>query len=1131
MKNMIKSMSVAAGCMFLIAGNAWAIRPQTQVYQWAKQNDTASLTAHTDILNSTNAQGNTALCQAILDDDVAAYNVLKNAGANTEPKCLAGIDPEKFQDFINRAARASRWTFMGLDKWGWGLIGAGLVVGGGTAAAMASGGGSGGGDGADTNAPLPPAGNNPDDNKNDNNQTNNNNPDDKPTVLNCVHGTQNGNACVCHTGYTGTLCDKLKDNFIEQGGNVYEKLNCVHGTQNANVCVCDTGYTGKLCDTPDSGTGYPKLNCVNGVQQDDKCVCWIGYDGTLCDHCINMGTDGKCIIIGKDNPEPQAANQGNTITITNKSDAVIYGFFSPHYEAYNNGIIVITNESDSDVYGMYVDEISANAYSDTSSNTGVIDISSKGSGNIYGLYIFAGANALVLNENSTGASTGIIRIKSETDKGTYGIYAESVLLNAASELNSTATGIIDITSAGTGNVYGLYSSGDLAYNVDGVRGRGIIRINHNSSGNVYGLYSKKNDASGTPRWHNNDAHPNLESIISIMNNSSGKAYAIYSGESSYNDSGDGFESIINMANIGSGRAVGMYGTKEISNSGTINIHNLGDGVAVGIYADGANVTNSGAITIDRTPFTDDNLTDDTSDDVTYTAKSERGGTAIGIYATSGAIVNNSGTITINGADTAYGIYAENGATVTNTGTISIDGVSCDGATCSGSQTYGNHIVLNGASLINAGTMSAGTLNLDDMGGNIVATQGAKFVAENDISGTLNISSDIVSDGFDTTYIAENMIDAGDVSGLRLKSGSAMFDAKLADNGNDVVMTMKSFDALTDNKSLATYLANNYARGAGAEFFGGLKAGATRAEFNTILNGLSGMNAFTQFDREDMSAMREINFSMNQQMFMNADRDEYDISGSMEHFSFSNSSNGGSGSYGISNSRMSDKWKLGYGLAMANIGTNDDLGTNRSNQIGLFYMPVTYTNDAVEFISTPRVGFAKSHYSRRGYNNLNYDGYIEKQIFGFNNDLRYPVSFGHWTVAPDLGFNAMMYRQSGHESDQAFSLIIPADEIYTVEAGLGLFTKYERPLTSGASLRFNAGLMAYRELADTYNMKLGIRGLDGTFNLYDDAAHDYSGAATFGLDYQAGRLSLYGNAQYFVDGDAYMNVKGGIRYRF
>lgn len=788
----------------------------------------------------------------------------------------------------------------------------------------------------------------------------------------------------------------------------------------------------------------------------------------------------------------------------------------------NNGTIDISSTRTDDVskttniYGLYVRDIK------NTDNTGYITLNNatnaagiewynqyyeyvKNSGRIYlnnikyanGMAQFAGNMS---DTTPNIANDGLISIS-----GSFN--ARGISFGGATAINN---GRINITKTES-DAFGIYAFEGMST----IENNDYIIIEH--SNNATGLYAngeRATDSSGTTKIGTNI----INSGNIYISNITDSAFGIKHGEVGNSTiKNDGIIYINRNTTTGNETYYGIYSASdyitEIKNTGTITIGDeyFPTHAGYGIFASG-NLTraeNSGTITIK-------NIED----------------TSYGIYAANGANVTNAGTITISsGADSSadvYGIYATDpGTTVTNTGTIILNNDACFGNSCNNNK----HIVLeNGATFINGGEMSASAFDFDSMNGNIVATNGAQFIAENDISGTLNLSSEIVTDGFNTTYVAENMIQAGDTSKLNLHSGSAMFDAKLADNGNDVVMTMKSFDTLTDNKSLATYLADNYAKGTSAEFFGGLKSGANMTEFNNILNGLSGMNAFTQFDREDMSAMREINFSMNQQMFMNNDRDEYQVSGSMEHFSFSNSSNGGSGSYGISNSRMSDNWKLGYGLAMANIGTNDDLGTSRSNQIGLFYMPMTYTNDNIEFISTPRVGFAKSHYSRRGYNNMNYDGYIEKQIFGFNNDLRYPVTFGNWTIAPDLGFNAIMYRQSGHESDQAFSLIIPADEIYSVEAGFGLFTKYERKLDNG-SLRFNSGVMLYRELADTYNMKLGIRGLDGTFNLYDNAEHDYSGAATFGFDYESGRFSLYGNAQYFVDSDAYTNVKAGFRLYF
>ncbi len=73
-------------------------------------------------------------------------------------------------------------------------------------------------------------------------------------------------------------------------------------------------------------------------------------------------------------------------------------------------------------------------------------------------------------------------------------------------------------------------------------------------------------------------------------------------------------------------------------------------------------------------------------------------------------------------------------------------------------------------------------------------------------------------------------------------------------------------------------------------------------------------------------------------------------------------------------------------------------------------------------------------------------------------------------------------------------------------------------------------MAYREFGDTYNIKLGITGMDGTFDLYNND-YKYRGAASFGFDYAQGNLHLYGDVQYFMDNANYTNFKGGIRYRF
>lgn len=302
-------------------------------------------------------------------------------------------------------------------------------------------------------------------------------------------------------------------------------------------------------------------------------------------------------------------------------------------------------------------------------------------------------------------------------------------------------------------------------------------------------------------------------------------------------------------------------------------------------------------------------------------------------------------------------------------------------------------------------------------------------------------------------------------------------------------------------------------------------------FTSALDGLTGLSAFNRFSHEDLAAMREMNFSMTQQLFVTGDAPDVNITGASNHFSFSNGNNAANGRYGLTGGWVSDNWWTGYGLSMANISTGDGNGVNRRNQIGLFYMPVTYSNDTYMLVMNPRVGYSKSEYTRTGFSNMVYNGYIEKRIFGLAGDLRYPLRFGGWTLAPDLGFNSVVYNQTGHEQDAAFALVIPADNIVSVEGGLGLYAKYDYEFAGGGKLSLNSGMMAYREFGDCYNMRLGIRGMDGTFALYDDKEYEYRGAATFGFKYDAGRVGLYGNAQYFADTDRYMNFKSGISFKF
>ena len=970
------------------------------------------------------------------------------------------------------------------------------------------------------------------------------------------------NSSQCPAGYTiGSSC-------LSGATTTYKCDALIQCPYHTIECVGGYVATGNTCQSGESIYKECKpVQCKEDeIWSEQGCITSDNI-GMSANSAILFNNDTMALVYNQNDVADFYGIQNTAASSTNPETYNAYSYTGPDATdfAYDTASISIVNNSNANVYGIYGNGKVINAYakselgSFTSEAYGAIYIDNNGDGDVYGLYGDDVLNAYAhrINEEDSDIhilpiANGTIVINNHGDGDVYGMYGNKTAYNSdhsGSYPDSETKGFMHIINRGNGDVYGIKSR--LATNGYAYTERfnhepvGIIKIQNFGTGITYGIYGESLSQNHT------------EAETSIINQSTGIGIGLYS--SGYFATSSWFmggsvhnNGKTNLQNMSSGKIVGAVvldeGVGRNAYGATINLNNIGTGSVIGMLGGAeSDLENSSSAHINITRnayldeygvaheptsdtagiiigmFADENSTVENSGDINITTN----GNAFGIYAKTGSHVINSGNINITADGTAYGIYVEGDSTVSNTGQISINGAACSDRYC----YTGNYIVLNGSTLVNAGTMSADTLSLNSMGGTVRAAAGSRFVATDAISGDLNISSELVSSGNQTTYVAENMIDAGDVSGLNLVSESALFNARLSSNGHDVVMTMRGFDEFTDNKSLAAFLAHNYATGNNTDLFGDLKSIGTNAAFMGALNGFSGLGAFNQFANEDLAAMREMNFSMNEQLFETSGRDDVDISGGVNYFSFSNQSGVGSGSYGLSIDRISDKWKIGYGMSMANISTGNDDGINRQNTIGLFYMPMTYTNSGYEVIVNPKIGFSRGEYNRQGFNNMSYEGYIEKRIFGLMNDIRYPLTFGNWTVAPNLGLNAIVYNQSGHEENKMYGLIIPDSNLVSVEAGLGLYAKYDRTFADNSKLSFNTGLMAYREFGDCYNIKLGIRGMDGTFDLYDNNLYDYRGAATIGFKYNSGRLNLYGNAQYFTDSDSYMNLKAGIRFAF
>ena len=501
------------------------------------------------------------------------------------------------------------------------------------------------------------------------------------------------------------------------------------------------------------------------------------------------------------------------------------------------------------------------------------------------------------------------------------------------------------------------------------------------------------------------------------------------------------------------------------------------------------------------------------------------GSAYGIYARNSE-VTNAGTITVTGPEgKSWGIYAVNNSTVTNSGTITVNNNSCTGAGCTND---GVHIYIDGDSTLNNASLMSFSSALDTAslgGGELNMMEGGVLEAP-EISGEVGVATSVVSSGFEDTYTMEDAIISDDTSGLNLKSQSVMFDASL--DGQDIVMTKKSFEDVTENSSFGAFLENNYAASNNESLFERLKSQTSQAGFDDMVSSLQG-DGLKRFAFEDMTTYEQLNFDMNNALFDNVKTD-FTLTGNTSPLNLE--TRGGSNTrWMVSGKKIGDQ-SYGVGLAFTTINSQDSSDEN-SRQDEQFQMmaPFGYNTHGFEFIVSPRLGYAYGHYTRDGFNDSEYDGKVEKKIYGVTNAARYPVKVNGWTLAPQAEFNVMGYHIKGHEEDKVYALNIPSQNVTSVEAGFGLSASKEYKFADKHNLKLNAGVMAYHEFADPYELKLAMRGMDGSWRIRDDRRRDDHIAVRGGFEYALEPFDVYANIYSYIDSEYRTKADLGIRYHF
>ena len=723
------------------------------------------------------------------------------------------------------------------------------------------------------------------------------------------------------------------------------------------------------------------------------------------------------------------------------------------------------------------------------------------------------------NKVYNGANGGYGYIEISSDSGAYySGYVGGIFLYNSSNYgyngSSGGTGEIKISFANTiydqdddkKIIYGIYGAIDNG-SPDG--GKGIIDINvaDNEAIGVYGGGNYKNSSIKVVSKINSGT---VKGISNVRHVQSGNTTEIKeSFASSYVNHNNGTVTVETKGANATGYGIYSKGVDAVNDVlGKISVSSTDSGNAYGIRTEAGKVINNGTITA-----------------------SSESGNAYGIWAHGGSVENN-GSITVNApTGHAYGICALGGATVINRGEIILNNTPCEGV-CDGSVANGNYIkfddysTLSNASLISA----AGALDFDAMGGRVMLAEGGQFAAD-ELSGRLSVAADITAKGFKNEYTAADAIASTDASRLNLQSQSALFNAKLAENGRDVTLTMKSFNEVVKNKSLANFLQNNYAAQNNENLFSSLKSLENVEQINNGLNKFAGQDLFSRMAFEDFTMLRELNFDMNEQMFGGNKNEYFSISGNTAPFAFEN--NNGSNSRWSLTGKKSGDTTYALGFAFTDVYSNGaDNQNRRADRMFNISAPVGYKLGGLNMVSTPRFGYAYGTYNRKGFNNRDYKGTLSKQMFGFMNEARLPFKAAGWTLAPSAELNMVNYRTEGAEADNLpYALRVKEQNNYSLEAGLGLHADKQVNFDEQSALSFNLSAAVYHEFGNPYETKVTVNGMSGSFAVKDENRGANRAALRSGFEYTRGGAKLSGSLMSYFDRSLNSKASLNLKYGF
>ena len=722
-----------------------------------------------------------------------------------------------------------------------------------------------------------------------------------------------------------------------------------------------------------------------------------------------------------------------------------------------------------------------NKYSGKIYNYGYIDINVS-SYNAAGIY--SGSDVEVYNENAITLTTSS---NTSANRRWYGMYGGLITNNGTVTLNihdgSYATGM----SAG-------FNNGDIILNVTsnttsyGIRGSAINNrnIQINASGYfAYGMSVTKSTSD--------------TSDISAINNKNGS---------------------IEINNIATGAGIEANNGAKAINKGNIAISdsfaNSTDGIKGLWVRSGSTAVNEGSIL----------LSNINGEDNVY-----------GIYSDNSNVVN-SGSITLSNVEesSSYGIYAVNGSKVYNSGTITINGESYSKNEADGKFIY----IDDSSSMVNDGEITVNTaFDVSSLGnGKFILGKNGKITAE-EIKGNITADADITSGGFDKTYYNKDAF-SGKTDEIKLASGSALFDAVI--KGCDIVMTMKDFDEVVQDKSVADYLQQNYEAQRNAKFFDVLKLYSSAQSLNRSLNQQLGFSLLPNFTQENMNVFRSLSnlvtdtmFSQdltNERMMVGYDYLGQNRSGKGRVTGYENTANS---SYFLADAKLNNRQRFGLGVSLTRFSSDYDDDSSRKATFA--QVLGSYMHDfgnRWKYAGLLRAGYADGDYKRQS-GGTRIGGDTSDILYGFNNELRYSYDLGLAVLEPQFELNASGYYQRKIKEDDAKTnaLQIKGTNNLSLESGAGLYLSKEAVYGENGRLKGRLGGSYYRELSQPYHtMRARVNDTEGYYLVESSDIFDRNRTilrADVAFSYKAWEFYLRGSR--FMEDKHTTVINAGIKYNF